>query len=197
MSSLSISNRIKLKRLTLNLTLSDVAKAIGLSEATVQRYESGHIKTIKHQTIENLAELFHCSPAYLAGWEDEEGNRELPLLGEIACGVPIFAEQYREQIPDLYQGADFALKCKGDSMVNARIFDGDTVYIRSQSQVENGEIAAVLIDSEATLKRVYRHENRLELRAENPLYPALNFEGDDLNKVKILGKAVAFISKIR
>lgn len=73
--------------------------------------------------------------------------------------------------------ADFCLRCKGDSMINARIFDGDIVYIRQQDDVENGEIAAVVIDGEATLKRVYKYPNRLELRAENPTFPVINIEG--------------------
>ena len=82
-------------------------------------------------------------------------------------------------------------------MINARIFDGDIVYIRQQPDVENGEIAAVLIDDEATLKRVFKHKDSLELRAENPTFPPLYYEGSELETIRILGKAVAFLSEVR
>ena len=82
-------------------------------------------------------------------------------------------------------------------MINARIFDGDIVYIRQQPDVENGEIAAVLIDGEATLKRVFKHKESLELRAENPTFPPMYFEGTELNGIRILGKAVAFLSSVK
>ena len=97
--------------------------------------------------------------------------------------------------------ADFALRCKGDSMINARILDGDIVYIRKQDNIENGEIAAVLIDectsiSEATLKRVYIYDDKIRLCAENPQYTDKVFFENDMNKVRILGKAVAFLSSV-
>ena len=126
----------------------------------------------------------------------------VPLLGEIACGDPILAEQNIAEIitvPDSVKGADFALTCKGDSMINARIFDGDIVYIHLQDTVENGEIAAILIDDEATLKKVYYStgSDRITLRPCNPLYPDYEFAGEELNKIRILGKAIAFTSMVR
>ena len=96
-----------------------------------------------------------------------------------------------------YIQADFALRCKGDSMIGARILDGDIVYIRQQPDVDDGEIAAVLIDNEATLKRVYKMPGRLQLRAENPAFLPINLEGDELETVRILGKAVAFKSSVK
>ena len=91
----------------------------------------------------------------------------------------------------------FALRCKGDSMINARIFDGDIVFVREQPDVENGEIAAVLIGNDATLKKVYKYDNRIELRPENPTYKAMNYEGPELEKIRILGKAISFYSNIK
>lgn len=126
-------------------------------------------------------------------------TREIPLLGEIACGEPILAEENIEEIikiPDSIH-ADFALQCKGDSMIGARILDGDIVYIRQQPDVDDGDIAAVLIGNEATLKRVYKMPGRLQLRAENPAFPSINLEGDELETVRILGKAVAFTSPVK
>lgn len=131
----------------------------------------------------------------------------VPVIGTIACGSPVLAEQNIEDYepcPD-YVSADFALHCKGDSMINARINDGDTVFIRKQPDVENGEIAAVeILDGEgyeecceATLKRFYRHGNTITLNAENPKYPPFVFVGDEINNVKIIGKAVYLLSTIK
>ena len=125
--------------------------------------------------------------------------KKIPLIGSIACGAPILAEEHIEEYIDIpkHISADFALTCKGDSMINARIFDGDVVYIRQQNTVENGEIAAVLIDTEATLKRVRIFEDHISLEPENPQYRPLVLWGEDMNTVRILGKAVAFTSTVR
>ena len=127
-------------------------------------------------------------------------KKRLPLLGSIACGEPVFAseewEGWVEASDDL--NADFCLKAKGDSMINARIYDGDIVFIRKQSMVKNGQIAAVLIDNEATLKRMYYdHENNIvQLVAENPSFPPLVYAGEKLNEIRVLGLAVAFQSTL-
>ena len=127
-------------------------------------------------------------------------KKKFPLLGEIACGQPIFANEDRESyvLAGTDIEADFCLKAKGDSMIGARILDGDIVFIREQAIVEDGEIAAVIIDNEATLKRVYyeKGKNRLTLQAENPKYRPLSYEGEELDHIRILGKAVAFQSDI-
>lgn len=126
-----------------------------------------------------------------------------PLLGEVACGKPIFMSEERESY--IMSGteikADFCLKAKGDSMINARIHDGDIVFIRRQDIVENGEIAAVVVnnDSEATLKRFYYYQERatLILKPENPAYEDLIFQNEELNEVHVLGKAIAFQSDVK
>ena len=125
--------------------------------------------------------------------------RKIPLIGTIACGEPILAEEHIEDYINIprHISADFALTCKGDSMINARIFDGDVVYIRQQDTVDNGQIAAVLIDGEATLKRVQIFEDHISLEPENPQYRPLVYWNEDMNTVRILGKAVAFTSAIR
>ena len=121
-----------------------------------------------------------------------------PRLGAIACGKPILAveniSEYDEVPADIH--CDFTMLCKGDSMIDARILDGDVIYIRQQPVVENGEIAAVRIGDEATLKKVYYNGRRIILRACNPLYADMEYEGEELNDVDILGKAVAFSSMI-
>lgn len=126
-------------------------------------------------------------------------TKKFPMLGEIACGEPITANQEYETFVEATASlnADFCVTAKGDSMIMARIFDGDVVFIKEQPTVNNGEIAAVVIENDVTLKRVYLYENRIELRPENPTYPVLNYEGEQLNSIRILGKAVAFQSYIR
>lgn len=126
--------------------------------------------------------------------------RKIPLVGTIACCVPILAEEHIEDYIDIpkHIRADFALMCKGDSMINARIFDGDIVYIRQQDMVENGDIAAVLIDDgEATLKRVRLFDDHISLEPENPMYKPIVFWNEEMNTVRIIGKAVAFTSAVR
>lgn len=125
--------------------------------------------------------------------------RKIPLLGRIACGAPILAEEHIEEYIDIPKNihADFALTCQGDSMINARIFDGDIVYIRQQDTVESGEIAAILIDNDATLKRIRIYDDHISLEPENPQYRPIVLWGEDMNTVRILGKAIAFTSAVR
>jgi len=124
-------------------------------------------------------------------------KQKIPLLGTIAAGQPIFADENFECYVESPVQADYCLRIKGDSMINARIADGDIVFIRQQPDVDDGEIAAVLIDNEATLKRVYRNPYGFTLVSENPKYKPLVFTGDDGKNIKVLGKAVAFQSDIK
>ncbi len=126
-------------------------------------------------------------------------TKKIPLLGTIACGEPILATENIDKYIEMPEsvGGTFALTCKGDSMINARIFDGDIVYIREQPDVENGEIAAVLIDEEATLKRVYKYPSKVVLRPENPMYDDITYANEEMNQIRILGKAVTFMSAVR
>ncbi|WP_293726910.1 LexA family transcriptional regulator [uncultured Phascolarctobacterium sp.] len=121
-------------------------------------------------------------------------RKKIPMLGKIACGQPIMSEEvfvgYVQCNGNIH--ADFCLRAAGDSMINARIYDGDIVFIRQQPEVENGEIAAVSIDGSVTLKRVYLGEDYVELKPENPTYKPLRFNQSDFNSFRILGKAIAF-----
>lgn len=208
MDNNEIGRRIKQRRLDLEMTQGDIANEIGVAISTIQRYEAGTIDKVKLPVIEAIARVLRVNPDWLIGKSEYPSPdnilpmpkmRHIPLLGTIACGEPILAEENLDgevDMPD-HVRADFALRCKGDSMINARIFDGDVVYIRRQDDVNNGEIAAVLIGDEATLKRVYKYPNRLELRPENPTFEVLQYEGEQLEEVHILGKAVAFTSAVR
>jgi len=124
-------------------------------------------------------------------------TRRVPLLGTIAAGTPIFAEQDLA-VADCETGihCDFALRVKGDSMIGARIHDGDVVFIRRQDDVADGQIAAVVIDDEATLKRVYHVKNGLQLLSENPKYPPMMFTLAECGVIRILGLAVGFTGKL-
>lgn len=208
---MEIKDILKNRRTELGLTQLDVANAVGVSEATVSRWESGDIANMKRSRIASLASVLKMSPSIIMGWNEEHeahmpsniipmpAMRKVPLVGSIACGTPILAEENLDgtvEAPD-HVRADFALRCKGDSMINARIFDGDIVYIRQQESVEHSEIAAVLIGDEATLKRVYIYDDCISLEAENPQYKPMVYRGEEMNNIRILGKAVAFTSVIR
>lgn len=192
---MKLHERIKERRLCLGMTLLDVANALGVKEATVQRYESGEIKNPKHHTVIELAKIFRCSPAYLMGWEnssDAVKTEGLPLLGKIAAGQPLLAlEECEVFSPVMDTNADFCLRVRGDSMIGAGIKDGDIVFIRKQDSVDDGEIAAVLVDDEATLKRVYITDDAVTLIAENPKYKPMVYTKKQCRNIRILGKAVA------
>lgn len=208
---MSLGQNIRMYRERLGLSQEELAKRLGYKDrSTIAKIES-NVNDITQSKIVAIAAALETTPAALMGWEAPNtqvlpGNimpmpemRKIPLIGAIACGKPILAEEYIEEYINIpkHIGGDFALTCKGDSMINARIFDGDIVYIRQQETVENGEIAAVLIDGEATLKRVKLYDDHVSLEPENPQYRPIVLWGEEMNSARILGKAVAFTSTIR
>ena len=210
MNDSGFADRIRDLRAKHGLTLEQVAQQVGVGKSTVRKWETGIIENMRRDKIAKLAEALHTTPAYLMGWSEESQiypeniipfptMKKLPLIGAIACGAPILAQEHIEDYVDTpdHIHADFALTCKGDSMINARIFDGDIVYIRQQNTVESGEIAAVLVDNEATLKRVRLFDDHISLEPENPQYRPLVLWGEEMNAVRILGKAIAFTSTVR
>lgn len=205
-----MGQKIKALREENGLTLEQVGNAVGVGKSTVRKWENGIIANMRRDKIADLAKALHTTPAYLMGWKEEIQQvdnlfrietRKFPLLGNIACGTPIFANEEKELYVEAGANidADFCLRAKGDSMTGARINDGDIVFIRKQDTVDNGEIAAVVIDDEATLKRVnyYPQQELLILKAENSQYADMVYTGEQLNHIIILGKAVAFQSDIR
>lgn len=203
---MSIGKRIKEERIRLHLSQEDVAKAISSTKQAIYKYENEIVTNIPMDKIEKLAQLFHVSPAYLMGWEEDTAHdlpraarpvarKRLPMLGNVACGEPIFAEESHGAYVDSDNDvdADFCLTAQGDSMVNARIFDGDILFVKRQSMVDDGEIAVVLIEDEATVKRVYydRENNIITLVPENPLYKPMRYAGAQLDQIRIIGKVVA------
>lgn len=192
-------------------TQKDVADAIGVSQQIMNVWARG--KAIPRMgKIQRLADYFGVEKSDLIDEKPEAPSlpsypnifplqrKRVPLLGEIACGEPIFCNEDRESY--IAAGtdvrADFCLRARGDSMTGARIMDGDVVFIQKDAELVNGKIYAVEIDDEATLKRVYYDEAAQELRllAENPKYPTMVYSGERLAHVHVLGKAIAFQSDV-
>ena len=173
-----------------------LSNLLGMSQSTYAGYEKGTRK-VPLAIINRLSEFYKVSTVHLTEWSAPE-SKYFPKLGRIAGGVPMFTNNEHEEyvVASSDIKADFCLEVRGDSMINARINDGDIVFIRKQADVNDGEIAAVQIDDEATLKRVYKSNDELRLEAANDRYPTLIYKITDAQNVSILGKAVAFQSNI-
>lgn len=192
----------------LGLSQEALAEMVGYKDrSSIAKVEAGKVD-LSQSKIAAFAKALNVTPAQLMGIDMTPSNlipvprtRKIPLIGVIPCGKPLLAEETYDEEVDLPEHihADFALRCKGDSMINARIFDGDIVYIHCQPTVDNGKIAAVRIEDEATLKKVYYFpdEPRLVLRPCNPLYSDMVYSGPELENVEIIGEAVAFTSLVR
>jgi len=192
--------RLRERRMELGLTLEEVAKAVGVSKSTVLKWETGTIEDMRVNKAAALAQALNVSPLWVIGITDSRSGpprtKRVPILGSIAAGEPILAtEEYGEYV-ELSEDVpvDFCLRVKGDSMIDARIQDGDLVFVRRQNTVENGQIAVVLIDDEATLKRFYRTKDGVILKPENSKYEPLFFTHRDFRQVRVLGRVVMFQS---
>ena len=207
---------LKNLRTSRGITQGELAAMLDVSRSTVGMYETGG-REPDFETMEAIADIFNVDMDYLMGRTQVERKHpitppaqeippgfqpmpamtEVPLVGRIACGTPITAEENVERmvcVPAKWR-ATFTLTCEGSSM-EPKIHDGDLVAIRSQPTVENGEVAAVRIDGEATLKRVYLHESFIELRAENPAFESIILIREEMNTVTIEGKAVGLCRDI-
>lgn len=208
----TVGDRIRQVRQEQDVTQQELADYIGISKQAVYKYENNIVTNIPTDKVDAIAKRLKVSPAYLMGWEEQPTSKptspapippgfepmpkmkKIPLIGSIACGEPITAEQNIEKMVDVPESirCDFSLTCHGDSMVDAGIHDKDVVYIRTQPEVENGEIAAVRIDGEATLKRVYYNPGTLTLMPANPAYAPMVYTGSQLEEVHIEGKVVGW-----
>ena len=168
-------SKLKQRRLELNMTLEEVGTIVGVTKTTVRKWETGDIENMKRDKIQLLARALQVSPLFIMGIEETAAD---------CCLAP-------------HIDADFSLPVQDDSMINARIMKGDTVFVKKQEDVSDGEIAAVSIEGEVILKRVYKTADSITLLAENPGYKPMVYYGENCRKIRILGKAVSFQSRVR
>lgn len=200
---MTTGERIRQLRIEKDMTQEMLGEKIGVKKAAIYKYENGLVVNLKRDIIEKLANVLEVSPSYLMGLDDIKdvpqgfqpvpSMKKIPRVGRIACGTPILAEENVEEydsVPEHWK-ADFTLICVGDSMA-PKIQDGDLVAIKQQETVENRQIAAVLIDNEATLKRVYVYPDKLILRPENPNYEPIVIMNGESSNIRIEGRAVGF-----
>lgn len=209
---LELYKNIKRRRQQLKMTQTDLALKMGYADKSmIAKIEKGNVD-LPQSKILAFANVLETTPGELMGWDYEAEPTEtvdniykldkikLPMLGKVACGEPIYADEERESYVMVGTDikADFCLQCQGDSMINARIHDGDIVFVKKTDIVENGAIAVVIIDDEATLKRFfyYREQNLVILKPENPKYQDIILTGEQLNQVRVIGRAVAFQSDV-
>ena len=207
------SSRIKTALEKAEMTAKELSNKSGVQEASISQYVNGYHKP-SNISAGKMGMVLGVNPLWLMGFDEpmlkENTNppfpnihpvstRSFPVVSSVACGEPILRREekdlYIDASADIH--ADFVLVAKGDSMIGARIHNGDYVFVHKQPEVENGEIAAVAIGEEATLKRFYKYDDMIILRPENPEYKEMTYKGSDMAEVKILGKAVAFQSDIK
>lgn len=205
---MSIKDILKDRRLELQLTLEDVAKRVGVSPATISRWESGDIANMRRDRIAALAEALQISPAVIMGWDVDTTLppgahrpqfKKVPMLGYAAAGQPL--EDLNQDTPyydvDNKYDVDFCITVRGDSMIDANINDGDIVFIKSMPEVPNGRIACVEIDNEKIcLKRFYKSGKTISLASANSKYAPMFFTEDNCENIKVLGLAVLRQSEI-
>lgn len=200
-----LASILKCRRQELGLTLIQIAESVGVSEATVQRWEKGHIKTLRHENLVKLAETLRMKPAELMGWDtpevcatkiDKPEPYFAPIVGSIPAGYPAVAfENIEGYAPIQYknEGDYFFLRVSGDSMINAGINNGDLVLIRRQNFANPGQIVACRVDGdEATLKRFKPQGNTVILMPENSAYDPTVVAASDFvcGEAGIIGVAI-------
>lgn len=208
---MGLKENIRAARLGLEMTLDDVAKVVGVSRQTIQRYESGVIGNIPSDRLEKLAVALHTTPGSLMGWDDKHSANKptshgvkIPVLGTIVAGIPITAVENIIDYEEISQetaktGEYFALVVKGSSM-EPKIYEGDVVIVKKQSTVDNGDIAIVLVNgNEATIKQIQRSQSGITLVGFNvAVYPPHIYTNEEIEDlpVNVIGKAVEVRRKL-
>lgn len=202
-------NRIKSRRLELELTLSEIANMIGVAPSTIQRYEAGSIARPKIPVLKAIASALGVSYSWITGGADEianmpanaypadmSGNVRIPVIGRVAAGLACHADMDIEgyeyaPVEDINPDENYVyLRVKGDSM-SPLILEDDLILVRCQDIVDSGTYAVVIIDNEdGVVKKIYMSKGRIELRSENPYYPPRIFEGEECARVRIFGKVI-------
>lgn len=208
---LDLYKNIKKLRLQMQWSQDELAKRAGYTDrSSIAKIEKGQVD-LPQSKILLFADIFRVTPGELMGNDGIDDilsripnihpvtTRRFPILGSVSCGEPKFMDEEIDVYVDASEDikADFVLRAKGDSMTGARIYDGDLVFVRKQDTVENGEIAVVAIDDEATLKRFYKYDELIVLRAENPAYKDQEYRPEQAHEIRVLGKAVSFQSVVK
>ena len=222
---MTLRRKLSLMKAKKNMTTEALSALSGVPRGTLNKLLNGQTQNPTVGTLKALSRALGCPLSWLSGTEEgadpaaipgvRKGaaipaggllngddlmplrEKRVPLLGAIAAGEPITALPADQTAAcDASLPGDFALRVRGDSMVGARIRDGDIVYIHSQPDVADGEIAAVVVGDEATLKRVYHVEGGVQLLSENPKYPPMLFTLADVGSIRILGRAVGVLTRL-
>jgi len=204
--------RIKQLRESKGLNMKEAARILNMPYTTYVNYEKG-LREPTSEVLVQLANFYETTVDFLVGRSTNHCDfnkstvlpdnilpmprmKEWKVLGGTACGDPLYKDLGGETVlaPEDID-ADYVFRCVGDSMINARIFDGDIVFVKTDVAVEDGQIAVVRIDEEYTLKRIFHGPDYLELRSENPTHPTRIIRGDQVN-AEIVGRAVYFLSRV-
>lgn len=223
LSKPNIGAKIKNRRKSLGLSVEELAKRINKNRATIYRYESSEIENLPITILEPLAKALETTPAKLMGWEDKEEAktlcenklskpnqeniwkitpvRKIPIISEIACGNPIVLNEEEKdyiEVEDYIKG-DFAFKARGDSMINAGIDEGDIVFISKNKPVNNGDIVAVSIESEITLKTYRQNKDKIYFLPENSNYDPIIFDikETEYTHIEIIGIATHILKPLK
>lgn len=205
----NIGDRIKAARKSAHMGQAELGAAIGIGKSSISEWESGK-RSPDIDKVHDIAKALGVTPAYLMGWDESPAlptmpanivpvkRHTVPLLGEIAAGQPIYADEEHDMCVAVDDDirCDFALRVRGDSMIDAGIYDGDVVLVRQQEDVDDGQIAVVLIDDEATLKYLYHQPGGVQLVPANRRYSPWSYTGEAAAQVRILGLAVAQYHKL-
>lgn len=194
------------------LTTHQLSQLSGVPKGTLNKLLNGETTNPRGDTLKKIAAALNYSPDIFYARDEDRlflhrlenssdilplHRRSIPMPGEIAAGRPLFMDEQYEFISCADTlNCDFALRVRGDSMTGARINSGDIVFIRRQDDVDDGEIAAVILDDQITLKRVFHIKNGLQLLSMNDKYAPMVFTFDSCNVIRILGKAVGFQSSL-
>lgn len=205
----TIGSRIRSRREKLGLSQEELGNKLGYkSRSSINKIELDQ-RNLTQSKIKAIADALNTTPAYIMGWESEDqppipaspnihplpAMKQWKVLGGTACGQPLFKPlEEASVLAPANIDADYVFQCVGDSMINARIFDGDIVFIK-EDEVPDGQIGVVRIGEEYTLKRIYHGPDYLELRSENPMYPPIIIRGEQEN-AEIVGRAVQFLSRV-
>ena len=185
------------------ITYEQLGEKTGVAKSSINRWVTGKTQKFSLDNIVKVCKALSLDVAAVLGWKesafpdglrriDADSFNKIPLIGSVAAGTPILAEESYDAYIDCPCKADYALKISGDSM-NPNFLDGDVVFIRAQDTIDyDGQVLVVLLDDSATLKHVYRQSNGLLLVSDNPSYQPMFMPFEEYNTMRVLGKPVGF-----